>query len=377
MRVIHLACVAPPQTGGIGQTAFWETTSLIERGIEASLIAPAVPDVASAVPVRRLPLSWSLGNAAALRPRPLERALQDADIVHLHYPFYGTAGRVAALRRRNKIKRLVLTLHMDAESRGPKGVAFELHRLFFQKKILESADALIVSSRDYAEHASFRSTLATRPDSVHELPFGVDEKVFAPGHVDRAAFDVPSEAKVVVFVGGMDAAHDFKGVDVLLHALREVPQAFTVFVGDGELRLGFEKLAAELGVASRVKFFGRVSSEQLPLIYRLGDVFAFPSTSGAEAFGMVALEAQACGVPVVGSSLPGVRTVVENGVTGILVPPRDTNTLSQALREMLANDAKREAMGEAARQRVLLRFTQKGHMDGLMSIYEKLCASLS
>ncbi|MFZ2803600.1 MAG: glycosyltransferase family 4 protein [Patescibacteria group bacterium] len=377
MRVVHISCVAPPETGGIGQAALLETTSLIERGIDAALIAPASSGLVSASSVRRLPVTGRFGNAAFLRRAPLARALKDADIVHLHYPFYGTAGFVAALRRRNKIKRLVVTLHMDATAPGWKGSIFNLHRLFLQKRILEAADELIVSSKDYAQHSSFASVVAERPHEVLELPFGVDEARFSPGPNARERFGIPRDAKVVLFVGGMDEAHAFKGVDVLLHAMVNVPNAWCVLVGDGELRDGHEKLAQGLGISSRAKFLGRVDAADLPDAYRMADVLAFPSISGAEAFGLVALEAQACGIPVVASQLPGVRTVVEDGVTGLLVPPTDAEALASALRSILSDDVRRAQMGETARTRVLLRFTNKAHMDGLVALYQKLCVSPS
>jgi glycosyltransferase involved in cell wall biosynthesis len=377
MRIVHLACVAPPQTGGIGQAALWETNALIERGHDAVLLAPAATGLVSAGPIERLPTLFAFGNAAILRRGPLTQAVQDADIVHLHYPFYGAAGCAAYLRRTNRIKKLVITIHMDASAYGWKGALFGLHRLFAQKLILDSADALIVSSRDYAGQASFAPSIASRPEVVAELPFGVDETRFVPGPVDRSAFGISPDAKVVGFVGGMDVAHHFKGVDVLLRAMVGLPDTWCVLVGDGDLRAGYEKLAQELGIATRVKFLGRISPEQLPSAYRLFDVLAFPSTSFAEAFGLVALEAQASGVPVVASQLPGVRTVVENGISGVLVPPCDAKALADALRRLLADDTRRKQMGDVARQRVLLRFTQKAHMDGLVALYKRLCASPS
>lgn len=355
MKVVHISCVAPPQIGGIGRVAALEVEALRARGIDAMFIAPS-----------SFPSYWSFGNAAALNYKKLKDVVRDADVVHLHYPFYGTAGMVVQLRKRGEIKHLVMTLHMDATAGGLKGWFFDLHRRFMQSRILNAADALLVSSKDYAAHSSF----APWKDKVIELPFGVDEARFSP--------QTKQPGRTIVFVGGMDRAHAFKGVDVLLRAFVELPRdSRLVLGGEGELRAGYEKLAQELGVTDRVEFIGRVSDAELPDVYRRGDVFAFPSTSSAEAFGLVALEAQACGVPVVASDLPGVRTVVEDKVTGLLSPPGDEKELAAHLRLVLENPGMREEFGRAARQRVLEKFTWTKHMDGLNNVYQNVCASRS
>ncbi|MEK7116533.1 MAG: glycosyltransferase family 4 protein, partial [Patescibacteria group bacterium] len=294
MRVIHIACVAPPQIGGIGQVAAFEVAQLRARGIDASLVSPTTQR-----------FFWHFGNAAALDLRPIMEDVRNADIVHLHYPFYGTAGIVAQLRKRGVITRLVVTLHMDATARGLKGFYFDLHRRVAQSRILKMADALLVSSLDYARHSSF----ASLADRCYELPFGVDEKRFAP-YLTPSPLSFIRRGGSVLFVGGMDTAHAFKGVEVVLRAMTQMSQNVTLtLVGDGNLRHGYEKFARTLGISSRVKFLGRVSDAELPDVYRSADVFAFPSSSDAEAFGLAALEAQSSGVPVVASDLPGVRTV--------------------------------------------------------------------
>ncbi len=370
MRVVHLACAAPPQIGGLGQAPFVEVQELVRRGVEAVLLAPDYRSEENAPEIKRLPTRWAFGHAAALDQEELEREVATADIVHLHYPFYGTAGLAARLRRQNKIKRLVMTLHMDAQAPGVKGLFFDLHRKFFQDKILQSADALIVSSLDYAEHSSFASYV--NRGKMHELPFGVDENKFLPGEKNRGKFGLPSDAKVVAFVGGLDKAHAFKGIPVLLKALVDLPDVHCLLVGDGDLKLGYEQMAKRLGLASRVKFLGRIPSQDLPDVYRAAHVFVLPSLSGAEAFGLVALEAQSCGLPVVASDLPGVRTVVADRETGYLVPVGDANALADRLSRILSDGELRQKMGESARQRVLDRFTWDKHMDGLMEVYRNV-----
>ena len=380
MKVIHLACVAPPETGGIGAVAFREVQLLCERGVDATLLSPEhgahlADDKTSHV--RRVKTWLSHGNASWMRISTVMDQLTSADVVHLHYPFYGVAEDLAAFRRLGKIKKLVITLHMDATASGWKGIIFNLHRWLFQPFILMAADALTVSSKDYVASSSYRGLVSR----VQELPFGVDAKRFFPKEPSAARVvlaDVSASSRVVLFVGGMDTAHAFKGVPILIEALAQLPEDVVgVFVGDGDLRASFEELARAKGLSSRVRFVGRATAEDLPKYYREADVFAFPSTSAAEAFGLVALEAQASGVPVVASDLPGVRTVIAAPETGLLVPPGDVDALAGALRSLLEDPVRRARMGELARGRVLAKYTWEKHVEDLIQLYQRVCASRS
>lgn len=354
MRVIHLSCIAPPDIGGIGRVAAKETALLVDRGVDAHHVSLTTH------------AGFRFGNAGSVHA--LDHFVRDADVVHLHYPFYGTAGAVARLKRRNVIKHLVITLHMDATAGGIKGAIFGVHRALFQDKILSAADALIVSSRDYARHSSYRR-IAER---AVELPFGVDERVFSPGRGNRGRFGLSDEQPVVVFVGGMDTAHAFKGVDVLLGAIARLKDIQVLLVGDGNMRKRYEARAAELGIGERCRFAGKLDESGLVAAYRSANVLAMPSTSAAEAFGLVAIEAQSCGIPVVASDLPGVRTAVADGETGRLVPVGDEAALAQALMRYASDAAFSAPQAKRARERVLASFTWSAHMDKLMEVYRSL-----
>ncbi|MEO5927965.1 MAG: glycosyltransferase family 4 protein [Patescibacteria group bacterium] len=349
-----MSCIAPPEVGGIGRVASIEVEQLQARGIDAHLASLTTHT------------GFRVGNAG--RIYALDHLVREQDVVHLHYPFFGTAELLPALKARGLFKRLVITLHMDATAAGWKGSIFSMYRSREQKKILESADVLIAASRDYTAHSSF----APYASRVKELPFGVDEARFSPGPSDRGRFGILSDVPLILFVGGMDKAHDFKGVKELLEALVGVPDAHLLLIGDGELRKGYEARAKELKIAARCHFVGKVDEDGLIAANRSADVLAFPSTSGAEAFGLVAVEAQACGIPVVASNLPGVRTVVQDGKTGMLVKPGDVTSLREALVGLLSDPVRRKEMGAAARERVLEHYTWTKHIDGLMEMYEKL-----
>jgi len=351
-RIIHISCVAPPEIGGIGSVAAKEVEGLQALGFDAHHLS-----LSSHPSVR-------VGNTG--RILALQHAVNGADIVHLHYPFYGTAGLLARWKTQGKIAKLVITFHMDASAPGLKGLAADFHRRFFQQDILNAADQILVSSLDYARESS----LGLSMEKVQELPFGIDEHEFCPSKVTESV-----ALNKILFVGGMDRAHAFKGIDLLLRALCGLPNAVCALVGEGGLRVKYESLAAELGIAERIRFTGKLEKDALIQLYQTSTVLAFPSTSMAEAFGLVALEAQACGTPVVASDLPGVRTVVIHGETGLLIPVGNVEALRDGLSRFLHDRALRDRMGGAAREHVLNRFTWTKHMEGLTDVYHRICAS--
>jgi glycosyltransferase involved in cell wall biosynthesis len=374
MKIVHVSCVAPPEIGGIGRSALREVAGLRALGVEATLIAPEVdlPHGDRSF-VRRLKPLWRFGNASALSG--LADVLGHADVIHLHYPYYGTAEAILSSYRH--LPPIIVTFHMDATAPGWKGWLFQLHRWLVQPWMMPAARRILVSSFDYAKNSSLRGLFRVHPERVEELPFGVDTDVFSPGPNRRERFLIPEGSRVVLFVGGLDRAHAFKGIDGLLEAFSKLDaKDHLLVVGEGDLRSSYEERARSLGVANRVHFLGKVDQESLVDAYRTADVFALPSTSAAEAFGLVALEAQACGVPVVASDLPGVRTVVKRDETGRLVPPGDVNLLMTALRDLLDDSQERERMSKAARKHAE-EYSWERHVERLREIYRSVCASRS
>jgi glycosyltransferase involved in cell wall biosynthesis len=371
MKIIHVSCTAPPEIGGIGRSALREVAGLRALGEDAVLVAPEIDTREGERSfVRRLRPLWRFGNASSLSG--LADVLGKADVIHLHYPYYGTAeGLLMSYRH---LPPIIVTFHMDATAGGWKGFLFRLQRWLVQPWILPAARRILVSSFDYAKHSSIKGIFRVHPERVEELPFGVDTDVFSPGPDRRERFMIPAESRVVLFVGGLDRAHAFKGIHELLTAFSKLdPADHLLLVGEGDLRESYETRARELGIANRVHFLGKIDQETLVDAYRTADVFAFPSTSAAEAFGLVALEAQACGVPVVASDLPGVRTVVKRDETGKLVVPGDVEQLAGALRDLLHDPQECERMAKNARAHAE-QYSWERHVERLREIYRHVCA---
>jgi glycosyltransferase involved in cell wall biosynthesis len=356
-RIAIVSPTFPPYRGGIGAVAASDARQLAALGYAVTAFAPAreglKPGRRDGFDVRTLSPWLRYGNAALVPGAA--RLLASHDLVLLHYPFFGGAEPLwLAKLAQPKKGRLVAVYHMDVVGTGLLAPAFAAHSRLLMPRVLRAAERIIVTSTDYARSGALRSMATLTPSRFRELPPEVDVRRFSPGPKPPALLrrhGLTAEDPVVLMVGGLDRAHYFKGVPTLLAAFAtgRLSEATAVVVGDGDLRPALQAMTKAAGLEERVLFAGGVSDEELPEYYRLADVFAFPSVDKSEAFGIVALEAAASGVPIVASDLPGVRTVVRHGENGVRVPPRSASALALALADMLADAPRRRAFGEAGR----------------------------
>lgn len=338
------------------------------RGLEVDVFTPAYAGRAQNPEAVYVPTAATFGNAAVL-PQLLKK-LDGHDLAHLHYTFYGADVFVwlwSLWRRRP----YVLTYHMRPETNDWRNIIFRLHRWFIEPLIVGRAKAVLVSSLDYAQ------SLGLKHRNLIDMPFGVDEQRFAPGHDDeyRAQLGIPTSSQVFVFVGGLDRAHSFKGVDVLIRATAYLPADKDwrlLIVGDGDMRSSYAELAKTLGIAERVVFAGAVSDEDLPRVYRAADVHLLPSTSQSEAFGLVTLEAAASGLASIVSDLPGVRTLVVPDETGLVVEPGVEEALETAMLRFLNDSSLAKSWGERARARILAKYTNARLAERLVQVYNEI-----
>lgn len=382
MNITHIVCRFPPYHGGMGAVALHMVKGLSDRGHTVEVLTPlyGVSEeknsefAALTVEATRIAPSIQYGNAAYLPA--IKKELDRADIVHLHYPFFGTANLVRRWKLQHPQKKFVVTYHMDTRADGWKGLFFSWYAAYWMPKILSQADAITVSSFAYAEASQAADHFFRHQPRWHELPFGVDIDRFHPRNRPDELFlqhGLNKDMPTILFVGGMDTAHAFKGIPVLLKALlvlqkQGVPfQA--VFVGEGNLREGFRLTARGLGLSHAVRFVGRATEEALPLFYNMADVLVLPSTHQNEAFGMVLLEAFASGVPVIASDLPGVRTLaLKAGVTFISGSHTD---LADAIAEYLT-DANPQDWRTKARSVAETEYQWPRVIDRLEEIYRGL-----
>jgi glycosyltransferase involved in cell wall biosynthesis len=354
----------------MGTVAHQQARALAEAGVDVTVMTPrlsAARDRPRGVSVREVTPVLRRGNAACLPE--VARLVGGYDLVHLHYPFFGTAEPLA-MRRLLTGPPLILQYQMDVVAVSWKARLFHWHRRWVLPMILRAADAIIVSSRDYAESSFLSDHLLELRDRVHVIPNGVDLDLLdatRTGVDGELAGRLPGRP-IVFFLAKLDRAHYFKGLHVLIEALTMLPEVSLLVGGDGESKRPYEQLA-RTRLGDRAQFVGDVPDELLPAYYRAADVVALPSTDRTEAFGLVLVEAMACGTPVVASRLPGVRTLVEEGKTGFLVEPGDAIDLAGKIRRCLEKGA---AMRAGARAFVADRFSARAAVRQLLDLYQSL-----
>lgn len=368
MKIAQVVCVYPPYGGGIGKVAEMQSRGLIESGETVEVFTPdfgreKITDEKFKINYLKPVIKY--GNSAFL-PQLLWR-LKGFDVIILHTPFFGVV-EVLWLARKMRILRakFVIYHHMDF---APENLLFKIITLpsrIILKSLFKLVDKIAVSSIDYTEHSVLRIFYLSHKDKFVEVALGADSKSMVCKEQQK------TDESFILFVGGMDRAHYFKGVNVLLRAFSQlVSQHQTIklfLVGDGDLRAEYEKLAVDLGLTEKVKFFGRVNELEKERLYRECKFLVLPSINSGEAFGMVLVEAMACGKAVVATNLPGVRLVCQDGVNGFLARPGDANDLTKKMKTLLEDQELCNKFGEAGRKRVEEKFNWKIHIQKLTEI---------
>jgi glycosyltransferase involved in cell wall biosynthesis len=364
LRVLHVGKFYPPHPGGMEshlQTlceelsksiqvkvlvagARWRSERSARGGVE--LVRLATPLMLHGTPI--VPL--------------MARAMRQArpDVVHLHFP--NPMGALACFMSRLDVP-IVVTWHSDVVRQRRAAAAFAP----LLSRLLRRCATIIVGSNAYIETSP---VLSARRDLCRVIPFGIRVDAFESPDLARVAeLRRRYGERIVLAVGRLIY---YKGFEYLVRAMRDV-RATALIAGEGPLATALEAEAARLGVADRVVLLGRVNDVDLKACYYACDVFALPSVERSEAFGIVQLEAMACGRPVVNTRLnSAVPHVSLDGLTGSTVPPADPVALAAALSALLDDPARRAAMSVAARRRVREEFGAELMARRTLEVYREV-----
>ena len=294
-----------------------------------------------------------------------------ADIIHLHFPY--PPGEMARLLSGSRAK-TIITYHSDI-------VRQKLLRTVYQPflwRILRQADRIIATSGRYIDTSPYLSQFKTKCSII---PLGTDVAQFA-----QVKSQIVDDLRQSLQLYGSTARETpqfvllsvgrlryYKGLDDLIRALPQIPNAKYVIVGDGPMYDEWKQLARSVGVADRVFFAGEVSDVELPYYYAACDLFVLPANARAEAFGTVLVEALAAGKPVISTEVgTGTSWVNVHGQTGLVVPPHDPLVLAAAINQLLGDDQLRAQLGRAARTRADEEFTVERMIDRVYAEYERL-----
>jgi len=337
---------------------------LVRRGVSVRCVVAAVSgpgrvEQVDGVEVTRVATRGTLFSQPLAFGLPLAVRRAPGDVVHVHHP--NPLGDLAALADRRRP--LVVTQHSDiVRQRALRTAYWPIVRAVMRRArfVVAASEQLLRSSSELRPFAP----------KVRVIPYGIDPSRFdaTPALLERSRELRAGwpEGRIVLTVGRLVG---YKGHDVLLKAARSL-DATVVIVGGGPEQARLRSLAGPRAVLA-----GSVPDADLPAYYRAADVFCLASVTSAEAFGVVLLEAMACGLPLVTTSLPtGVSAVNRDGRTGLAVPPGRPDALREALAALLGDEARRTAMGREARRVLEEEYTAALMAERYITLYREALA---
>lgn len=246
-----------------------------------------------------------------------------------------------------------------------------------RRRALRNCSLVLAPSKDTAEHVASEQGVAR--GRIRVLPWALDpqfEALIAAGSQSAPPREFPA-GRVILTVGRWLATERYKGMDTLITALPRLltrwPEVQVVMVGTGDDRAWLEDLAEKNGVNRHVHFLPGLNYSELAACYAACEIFALPSSG--EGFGLVYLEAMACGKPVIGGAHGGAPEIIEDGVTGYLVPHGDPIQLATSIEALLADPAHAKEMGARGKRRAENEFRFNVFAKSLKKILREQCES--
>ena len=367
LRVALFLHLAPRKMGSIEAWLVALVQRLAQRGHTVTVFVrePVHPDVADAF--KRAHASWESFDRVEAQPLRGLLRLRGFDVVHLS--FVSALGRLALLAYCAWPTRVLLVDHVSRvdtrrlsgfEGMEPPRTVVQKARRSFLKRVARLRLHRIAAVSDYVRDRAM-AELGLKATRVTTIYNGIDVRRFRPGDVpetDREPFTVITVANLI----------PAKGIDYLLRAvarLRTVSVRLTV-VGDGKDRARLETLADDLGISDRTEFLGM--RDDVDELLRRSDIFVHPALWD-EAFGLTIVEAMASGCPVIASRVGGIPELVEDGVSGLLVPPADEDALQSAIARVINEPSLRRRLSARGRERVVERFG----LDECVQAHVDLC----
>jgi rhamnosyl/mannosyltransferase len=361
LRVVQIGKYYPPHIGGI-ETHLQALCGGLKESHDMQVFVAGdrrrdVDTIVDGVAVHRLGIQFKIAGAPVCPSMPWKIRRAGADIVHIHLP--NPAG-VLALLASGYRGPLVATWHSDVVRQRRLAKMFEP----IQRRFLANCDALIATSPNYVESSPDLSRLRKRTVII---PYGIAVEEFRDSPASALGIRSARSGPLLLAVGRFVY---YKGFEFLIRAMKQV-EATLLLIGDGPLLNPLQNLANELGVASRIEFLGEMQPREVVPYYHAADLFVLPSIARSEAFGIVQLEAMACGKPVVNTDLAsGVPFASRDGVTGLTVEPANADALAIAVNRLFADPQLRIKYGEAARRRVQSEFTIDVMVQRIRDLYE-------
>jgi rhamnosyl/mannosyltransferase len=289
------------------------------------------------------------------------------DILHVHEPFpWADLSYVFSSKVRKNFSRLVVSWHSDIVRQK---WALSFYRPYIHK-FLKMADKILVSNKNLIEFSEY---LPDYKSKCEVIPLGakldwVNNFSNRTDRVKKVKKDYASP--LVLFVGRLVY---YKGIQFLIDAINQVPDVSLVIIGSGPLKKELLNQIQKLNLEDRIHILPEVDEETLHSFYEACDIFVLPSVEKSETYGIVQIEAMACGKPIICTELrTGTTFVNQPGMTGLVVPPRDAKALADAISNLANNFSLRDELGKNARQRALNELTAEKMVERTYKVYKEL-----
>jgi glycosyltransferase involved in cell wall biosynthesis len=353
-------------TGGVESYVRNLSKELVGMGNEVRVIcadAPKNNEANGRIKIEVLRTMGKIANTNITPALPWTILKEDFDILHTHLPTPWSADWSAIISRLKK-RPLVLTYHSDIAGRGLSHHIAGAYNLTALRFLIKNADKIIVTRRGYlSKH------LEGQKKKIAVIPIGVDTNVFRPLSIEKKGD--------IFFLSLLDKYHDFKGLDVLLGAVnivkRDMPDLKLIVGGGGVLQVHYERVAKSMGLIRNVEFVGSVPQEKLAEYYNSCSLFVLPSTDPSrETFGIVLLEAMACGRPVVATEIAGPAEDIKKSMAGLVISPGNKAELAEAILSILKNQDLAARIGSAGRRLVEEKYNWRRIAVQTSELYEEL-----
>jgi rhamnosyl/mannosyltransferase len=367
ISVLQVGKFYPPYAGGI-ETHLQQLCTHLQRFADIRVVVAnmdrhSVTEEVSGIKVHRAGTPVYVGGAPVSPGMVTAIRCSPAHIVHIHWP---NPAAVLAYLASGHTGQLVLTYHSDIVRQKVGASLFGP----ILNLVMARCAAVICTSPNYLETSPI---LRRFQKTCHVIPYGIEtEKLAIRNDAMVEKLRRQYGQRIVLAVGRLVY---YKGFEYLIQAMRFV-DGRAVIVGDGPLREKLQRLSVGCGVADRVIFAGEKHGEDLAAYFHAADVFALPSIARSEAFGIVQLEAMACGKPVINTRLDsGVPAVSLDRITGVTVPPANSESLARAINNLLENGDLRSRYGKAGQMRVAQEFTVETMAQRTWQLYRRILES--
>ncbi len=384
MKVVLVSPYFPPHVGGAENYAYNIAKGLRVRKVDIVIVTSNhtkenkyTEETISGMKVYRLPVWFTLSKSPF---NPLwffylvhifQKEKPDIINAHTPVPFIADFANLAAQWCK---KPFILTYHNDlVKEESSLTILLNTYYFILGRFLLASAKKIVVTSRYYISQSPYLKPFSHK---AIVIPPGIDEDIFAGKEKISNVLHNVIDKKIVLFVGTMDYWHSHKGLHYLLDAMEEVVKkdknVVLFAVGKGNHIPFYKKYTSQKKLTSNVFFTGFVPEDELIGYYKNATVITLPSTNNSEGFGMTLLEAGLYSKPVIATMVGGIPAVVQDLQSGILVEPKNSTHLANAILKLTSDGALAKKLGENGKKVVTAKYLWKHQVLKTVALYNTL-----